>query len=204
MLKALLPLVDDSYGALTSMTQHRKSPPSKTAGFTLTEVMLALSILVVAVGGTLGTLNAYVRLDQQTAQKALALRAAEMQLERLQSEPFGELFERYNSDSTDDPAGVLPSPGEHFAVEGLDVQPGDADGFVGQIRFPEDPAAPGVVREDLVDRELGTPLDLNLDGVVDGADHTFDHVILPVRVEIRWAGPAGLQSVTLDSTIAPR
>ena len=176
----------------------------REAGFTLTEVLLALSVLVVAVGGTLGTLSAYVRLDEQTAQRSVALRAAEQQLERLRSEPFGELFERYNADPTDDPVGLLPSPGEHFAVAGLDVQPGDLDGFVGRILMPEDPATPGTLREDLVNQDLGTPIDLDLDGIIDAADHTLDHVLLPVRVEVRWAGPAGLQSVTLDSTIAPR
>lgn len=186
------------------MTRHRHQAANRASGFTLTEVMLALTVLVVAVGGTLGTLNAYVRLDQQTAQRSVALRAAEMQIERLQSEPFSELFERYNANAADDPAGLLPSPGQHFAVPGLDVQPGDADGFVGRIFLPEDPAVPGVLREDLVDADLGTPLDLNLDGIIDGADHALDHVVLPVRVEVRWTGPAGLQSVTLDSSIAPR
>jgi prepilin-type N-terminal cleavage/methylation domain-containing protein len=186
------------------MTRPRPRHAQRASGFTLTEVLLALTVLVVAVGGTLGTLNAYVRLDQQTAQRAEALRAAELQIERLQAEPFGDLFERYNGNALDDPAGALPSPGQHFAVPGLDVQPGDADGFVGRILLPEDPAAPGVLREDLVNRELGTPMDLNLDGVIDGADHALDHVLLPVRVEVRWTGPAGMQSVTLDSSIVPR
>lgn len=183
---------------------HRVHPPR--AGFTLAELTLALAVLVIAVGGTLGTLSAYVRLDRQDEGRARAIRAAEGQLERMRAEPFADLFERYNDTAADDPVGpgVLPSPGSDFAVPGLDAQPGDPDGAPGRVTFPVDAAAPGVLREDLPLPELGTPLDLNMDGVIDGDDRRDDHVLLPVRVEVRWNGPAGLQSVSLDSTLAPR
>ena len=186
------------------MPESPRSRRRPKAGFTLVEVLLALAVLVVAVGGTLGTLNAYVRLDQQTAQKSMALRVAEERIERLRAEPFSMLFERYNAETADDPTGFFSSPGNGFAVPGLDMQDGDADGLAGEIFFPVDPSAPGVLREDITDSRLGTPKDLNRDGVIDSLDHRLDHVLLPVRVEVRWTGPAGMQSVTLDSLLSPR
>lgn len=186
------------------MLDSQRTRRRPQAGFTLVEVLLALVVLVVAVGGTLGTLNAYVRLDQQTAQKSMALRVAEEQIERMRAEPFSTLFERYNAEAADDPTGFLPSPGSGFPVPGLDVQVGDADGLAGEIHFPVAPGAPGVLREDIAERNLGTPKDLNGDGVIDSLDHRLDHLLLPVRVEVRWTGPAGMQSVTLDSILSPR
>ena len=53
----------------------------------------------------------------------------------------------------------------------------------GEILFP---LIATELREDLVDEELDMPLDLNMDGVIDAADHANDYVLLPVLVRIEW------------------
>ena len=79
----------------------------------------------------------------------------------------------------------------------LNVQPGDADGMVGQIRFPTAPA--GVtLRENIVDASLGMPRDLNGDGIWDDVGHSGDYIALPVTIRLDWAGVTGNRSLELD------
>ena len=56
------------------------------------------------------------------------------------------------------------------------------------------PTVSGQLREDVADAQLGTPMDLNGDGAIDGADHSGDYVLLPVRIRVRWRGVTGLRT----------
>lgn len=128
--------------------------------------------------------------NRVTQESAMATRAARSAMEVLKGTEFSEAFASFNRLEADDPGGAGTALGGLFAVEGLDPTADDADGFVGEIVFPVDPAAPGVLREDLDLPELGMPRDLNGDGVVDGADHSGDYRILPVLVRLEWRGRA--------------
>jgi hypothetical protein len=55
-----------------------------------------------------------------------------------------------------------------------------------------------VLRENLALPELGTPMDLDSDGVIDGNDHAADYTVLPVLVRVRWQSPIGPAQVQLQ------
>ena len=45
----------------------------------------------------------------------------------------------------------------------------------------------GALREDVFMPELGLPMDLNGDGVIDAQNHALDYKVLPVTIQLRWA-----------------
>jgi hypothetical protein len=147
--------------------------PGSRDGFTLIELMIACSVFM------------------------LAAQAAESMLERLKGAEFSEVFVRFNATADDDPA-TGDSPGSDFAVTGLGVREGDADGMVGHIEFPGDGKE---LREDEEDRDLGLPRDLNRDGDVDAADHAGDYCVLPVRVVLQWRGANGNRAMELVTVL---
>jgi hypothetical protein len=119
-------------------------------------------------------------------------------IEELKSTAFDEVFARYNATTADDPAAGT-SPGDDFAVAGLDPRKDDADGFVGSIEFP---GTGTTLREDVQDAELGMPRDLNGDGPpLDADDHADDYRILPVRIVIRWSGQNGARTFQLVTVL---
>lgn len=172
---------------------RRRRPRSGCAGLSLVEILFASSIFAVAAGATTYTLVKTSILSRNTRETSRALEAAQGTLERLKGEEFDLVFARFNATVADD-AGT--SPGNDFAVAGLDARPGDADGFVGEILFPGD----GVnLDETVIDRDLGMPRDLNGDD--DALDTGTDYAILPVRVRVQWRGPAGDRSIELCTTL---
>jgi hypothetical protein len=60
------------------------------------------------------------------------------------------------------------------------------------------------LREDVVDTDLGLPRDLNGDGAIDGADHSADYRILPVRVTVSWTGQNGVRSMDFVTVLTER
>jgi prepilin-type N-terminal cleavage/methylation domain-containing protein len=179
----------------------RRRPPARRDGFTLVEVTLALVILVVGVGGTLGSISSFAVLEQTNRETTLAHLGARRALEEMQAHEFRRVFALYNADATDDPAGVA-APGAGFAVDGLGIVDGDPDGLVGRIVFPVDGG--GILREDLDDPGFGLPDDLNADGFQNGADIRSDYVALPVRVIVEWRGRAGNRTFELQSLLTAR
>jgi len=108
----------------------------------------------------------------------------------------------YNADPDDDPGGFDTAPGPFFEVEGLDPRPGDVDGAVGEIIMPTTDGFD--LREDVVDDQIGTPRDLDLDGVIDSADHSADYLILPVLVRLEWRGSTGDRVMSFKTILTDR
>lgn len=172
------------------LLQTRRFPASQRAGLTLVDLMIGSVVMIIAVLATIGTIQTTSALGESTRETTIAYQATRAMVEELQAQPFEDLFRRYNSDDTDNPLlGTLPSPGDTFAVDGMDLQATDLDGFAGQLRFPVDEF--GVLREDLVAPEFGLPMDLNGDGIIDGDNRIDDHIRLPLRVRVDWTGNAG-------------
>ena len=179
-------------------------PPSnrhhQLGGFSLVEVMVAITILTVALGAIASTIVATNSLRNLNREMMIALDAGHAQIERLRGETFSEVFARYNADPADDPP--LPvgkaSPGQFFAVPRLNLRNGDADGFVGEIIFP---MIGSELREDAVDEELGMPRDLDLNTAIDSTDHANDYRVLPVRIRLQWTGENGNQSLDLVTVL---
>jgi len=181
---------------------HRVPPKSSSSGFTLIEVLIASIILVVAVVGAMSTVTQISVLGRGNQESTQVYQAARAVVERLQSTPFEEVFERFNNDPADDPNGPGTAAGMNFAVPGVNLQTNDADGFCGRILFPV--SAGNVLREDLDDAAFGMPRDLNGDGVIDAVDHSDDKIILPVRIQVQWTGSSGNRTAEFTTTLGVR
>jgi len=168
--------------------------PSR-AGISLLDVLVAMTVLVVAIAGLASSLVSTLRLSRVNEETALADDAARALAARIRGSDFRDIFALYNATPVDDPLAT-PAPGPDFDVPGLDARTNDADGFVGRVLFPVGPGE--TLREDAVDASLGMPRDLDGDGVVDAADHSGDYVLLPVTIRLDWRGPAGKRFLELD------
>lgn len=185
------------------MRSRAPRAPARRRGFSLLEVCMAVVTLTVMLVSLTGSIVAGDRLQHVNRESAWAEAAARRVVETMRGVPFDTLFARYNDTAADDPAG-LTSPGAHFAVDGLRALPGDADGFVGRIRFPVDDAAPAVLRENIANAALAMPADLNGDAVIDAADHAADYTLLPVQVEVQWTGKLGARSLVVETVLCAR
>ncbi len=146
------------------------------------------------------------KLARTNEENAIAYAAARLTAAELQGVPFDEIFASYNSDPSDDPDGAGTAPGGDFDARGLSPALDDADGFVGEIVFPEQATGVGTavaLREDLALPELGMPRDLNGDGFPDGLDHAGDYIVLPVTIRVRWRGASGTSVAALDQFLFP-
>jgi type II secretory pathway pseudopilin PulG len=152
----------------------------------LLEVVIVMTILAISLSLFGTTLGASLRLDPVGREKAIAAEAARSKLEEMRNHPFSQMFALYNDTPLDDPGGVGTAPGSCFSVQDLD--PTSAGACIGRITFP---TVKSQLREDVDDDNLGTPRDLNGDGVVDEANHAADFLILPIRVTLEWAPTAG-------------
>ncbi|HEX6885962.1 MAG TPA: type II secretion system protein [Planctomycetota bacterium] len=170
---------------------------ARRAGFTLLELMISATVFLLVAGAVTTSVVVSSALNTTARETAQATRAAESLLEELKGTEFAEVFARFDASTANDPA-LGSSPGAGFAVSGLGVQDGDADGLVGRVEFPVIGAE---LREDVADAELGLPRDLNGDGVVDALDHAADYRILPVRVVVAWSGKNGARTVELVTVL---
>jgi len=180
---------------------YRHRAGSRRRGITMIEVSLGMIVLLVAVGGVLGSVSSFVLLGDAAREKHLAYMAAQQQLEAMNGEVFAEIFARFNEAPGDDPIDPDPIPGAGFDVLGLEPIAGDADGLPGRILFPLAISTDAILREDFVDADLGMPRDLNADGAIDALDHASDYLLLPVTVRVEWRGASGNQVVELSTTL---
>ena len=164
-----------------------------------------MGILLTAILGLSQALLDSIVTNGLNRQMSLATDGARQVVSDLQGVGFEEVFGRFNSTRNGNLLGDRAITAGGFAIDGLDPLPGDADGLVGQIRFPEVlPAGGGVqLREDVVDPDFGSPRDLNGDGVVgDALDHAGDYRVLPVVIEVDWRGPAGPAHVEFKTVLS--
>ena len=185
-----------------SIESTRARPHTSMAGFTLVEVLIAVVIMVVAMLGAVGTITQITILSEANRESTLAYQAARALVEEVQATPFEEVFQRYNNDPADDPDGAGTAEGMHFPVPGLNVQTADGDGFCGRVLLPV--SAGTTLRENMVDDSFGLPRDLNGDGVVDGADHTDDKILLPIRIQVQWRGQSGDRTAEFSTVLGDR
>lgn len=160
-------------------------------GFTILEIMFAVSVLAVGLVGLLSVILHLGRLNAINRENLAAMRAAEKMVETLRNTEFDQVFPSYNGLPADDPApGPGTAPGPHFDVPGLVPQAGDADRKCGRILFPADATGAGLL-ETTSDPELMMPRDLNENGVVEPVPILSDFKLLPVTVRIEWQGISG-------------
>jgi len=183
-------------------TQQGWSPgaPRSARGFTLIELMVSFSALLIVLLGFSRMLLSSRMASSTTHEATLAKEAARSMIEVLQAARFDQIYVSYNSDPADDPGAAGSGPGAAFDVRGLEAPPGDADGRPGQILFPE---LNSELSENLNFPQYGwTDLDLNGDGDHDDANVSGDYRFLPVLVRVAWNGAGGPGSVEFKTLIA--
>jgi hypothetical protein len=154
------------------------------------ELAVAITLLAIGLLASSRAILQTSRVSDSVREVSLATAEGRRVVEELNAADFHDVFALFNTDPADDPGGAGTAPGAGWAVEGLDPLPDDADGLVGEIVFPTDGAGTAI-REDVPNPALGTPRDLNGDGLIDGNDHSADYRILPVIVRVRWLGRSG-------------
>lgn len=152
--------------------------------------------MLIGLSGLVRALLDSFQVNEQARGMNLAVQAARTRVEELQGGDLSAVFASFNAFAGDDPIGA---PGANFAVAGLDPDPEDADGMVGEIAFPVAAGAPGTLCETA--SFPGMPRDLNLDGDAADANVTATFGMLPVEVRLRWRGLSGATQVYEVRTI---
>ena len=184
---------------MKSLSPRTVSPPRRgRRGLTAIELMVVMTILLVAISAFSGTVASAFNQRGVNRENAIAATAAGNLLETMRDQDFAQLFALYNEDPADDPGGAGSAPGNRFAVDGLDPAPGAVGGAIGEVIFP---TVAGELREDVADDRLGMPRDLDGDHVIDSADHAGDYFRLPVAIRLRWTGKAGVREMTVHSML---
>jgi prepilin-type N-terminal cleavage/methylation domain-containing protein len=187
------------------MQAHRSFERRRTAGrvgergFTLLELLVAISVFGIAMAALTLTQLSTRALSRTNQETSAALDAAQGVIEAIWATDPEDVFRLYNANPGDDP--VEGAPGATFSVRGLTAAADDADGMVGEVVFPGDGFE---LREDAVEPALGMPRDLDLDENLDDTDHSADYRLLPYMVRLRWHGAAGIQQVELVGTVGRR
>ena len=89
-------------------------------GFTLIELMIVVSVLLITLVAISQSLVASLRLTGVNRETALATDGIRERIEILEgAEDFSKVFALYNSNPNDDPGGAGTAPGSGFAVRGL-------------------------------------------------------------------------------------
>ena len=173
------------------------------AGVTLLESVIALAVMTVAVSLFSSMVVSTSRQRVLNHEFPTASEGVRVVLERMRNEDFDQVYAMYNSDPLDDPGGAGSAPGNRFAIPGLVALEEAPDGLVGGIQFPT-LVAGGLLelREDSVSPDIGMPRDLNGDSIVDDQDHADDDILLPVRIEIDWAGQHGPRHIEFFTMFA--
>jgi prepilin-type N-terminal cleavage/methylation domain-containing protein len=186
----------------------------RRGGFTLFELMIALSILVISIIGLVSVITYTTTQNEINRENLLAMRAAEGKIEEMRQYLVPEIFARYSStawvpalysapNNITNPGGVFPGPDFSLAlstdptysrlqkVQATITFPWVNGGaFVGGLWQANPPIA---LLEDQNDPD---PIarDLNANGVVD--DPTLNYVKLPVTITIKWSGIKGNRTIT--------
>jgi len=174
-------------------------------GFGYVELLIAMSALIVAMLAHAGLTVSTHAQNSLNQERRLALEGLRGQLDRMRTVEFKHAFATFDTVTTNDPPGAV---GPNFAIAGLNPSPSDGDGFVGRVIFPvappaSDPSAPPVLREDVVNAEMGMPADLDGDGVVDDQPKDEGYLYLPVIVEARWRSIVGEQRMHIMGWLVP-
>lgn len=173
--------------AMTPRRRHR------SAGFTLVEVSVSITVLVLGVLGMLASVTTGDRLILENRETRQAFVAAQTMFAELQSQPIETVFQRYNGTKSDDPGGGTLSPGSTFTACGLARFTADSGEATGELRFPSSNGTH--LREDLDLPSLGMPRDLDGDGVISQTPLTKTPLILPVAITVRWQTSKGPREV---------
>lgn len=160
--------------------------PRRRAGFTLVELAIAVSILLVGLVSVATATSRMHSVRRHNRERVLAQNAARSTAERIQAQAYSLRVEpttwSANLIADFSPGGTF---GSQFPVRELNVA--GAGQTVGTIAFVTDEGA----TDNALGFEIGMPRDLDGDGVIASADVTGDARILPVILTVQWVGVGG-------------
>ncbi len=179
----------------------KKHRPAGAGGFTLLELLMAMSLFSVVAAAMMACFSRCSTSDVSSDENITARSAATRIMDSIRdyaSSSFEDTFAYYNSDPFDDPDGYGTAAGGVFTVEELSSAEETASA---QIQFPE---VDGYLREDVDDPDLGLPKDLNGDGIIGEEPVDSTYKLLPVRVVITWSGVGGQRTYSVVTVITPK
>jgi type II secretory pathway pseudopilin PulG len=173
----------------------------RRSGFSLVDVCVALAILAIALGTLIGTVLYALRLEEANEETSAASQLMRTLLERIDAQPFGEIYAAYNRNPGDDPdpavdALALLATDDPLLMLGKKGGPGIT------VSFPGDEG--NELREDVLSPALGMPRDLNDDGAIDDQDHSGDYALLPITIRLVWDGASGPRTLEMSSLLRSR
>jgi type II secretory pathway pseudopilin PulG len=185
------------------MTSH---PPARRrvrreAGFALIDLLVAATILALALLGHASTVLGGHRLSRSVEHRTVALEAARQFVERIRSDAdWTGLYATFVSlySPTAGANGMVGRPATDYYADF--ITPRD----LGTVRvLVSVPRVGADLREDAALPGFGLPNDLNADGTIDANPHQSDYVVLPVAIRFSWF-PAGetVQSVEISTWLS--
>lgn len=161
----------------------------RTAGFSLVELAIAISILLIGMVSVITASSQMHSLRRQTRDRVLVQNGVRSMAERIQSRSFQLAQSDPQTWSQNLLAEFGPgSAGERFAILELDAPEGAPSVASVQVVTDE-----GLSDADLM-LALGMPRDLNGDGDQGDFDVRLDAVLLPVVITAQWRGTGGTQT----------
>lgn len=137
----------------------------KKKGFTLLEMMLALSVLAVALVAMIDSMMSAGKLETVLRDKRMVRDGINQTINSMRAVDFASLL-------------TYPT-----SFDITDIRPQTGQAHVGTITFFTNETGAGMVPEDLT--SLGFPRDLNANGNMTDTNVTT-YVILPAKIEVKW------------------
>ncbi len=182
-------------------------------GLTLLEVMIALSLLVIGIMGTVAAVNSSMVMRAQNHEMIIAVGEAQQILSAIEmynlENGVTACWEKFSNFGSNNPLSFNIAFAENSADERkypLKPAPGNPSNQVAWVEFPESPndTLNETITGDLA-KDFGASWDLNGDG---DTDDTFDPSMsevelqsLPVRITLRWEGRFGVKEFKLVSVL---
>jgi len=174
----------------TRSTSRGRATAGARAAFTLIELAIATSILMIGIVSVLSASSRMHSLRASNRERSMAQNTVRSMAERMHASAHGfsddpdtwaqRLFSTYG------PGG---SVGDTFAVEGLTLVQGDER--VGTIVIGSDETDTDAELK----AQLGMPRDLNGDGDASDTDVRDSARLLPVVLTLRWRGEQGVHQM---------
>lgn len=159
-------------------------------GFTLIEVLVTASVLLIGLLAMTSTSVVVNSLRRSAGDRSIAQAALQAIVEDLHasaSEADSDAANWANDILAD--YGPGGTPGDAFAVPGLDPWEGETDVATVQIVLDE------TATDAVLGVAAGMPRDLDGDGNVNATNVSGDASLLPVIVRLRWRGETGQQQL---------
>lgn len=157
---------------------------ARQGGFSLIDVLVALTIFSISAAGFLGVALSSLSLKKENENLAAANAMTRMVFEEMRSQDFDLLFALFNDDPKDDPVGIA-APGSRFTRQNFYRAFGTATQKYGTVNTQG--VGNNVADMESVEAVISFPSrDLDGDGAVDVQDLTAGYELLPVMVQINW------------------